>query len=408
MRRTHPVRLVVEDDLRAEPADRLLPAPPRDPALHLGPALDDRRRSSSRSSTGSRRSSPGGRPTALHGFLSRYVRYTVHLNAYLYARREPVSRGSSATRASYAVDVQLPGPGAAAALEDGAAARPRDPGADPLRRARRRPAGRRSTRSAAAAAPRADVGGGGGALVGVLRVPRLVRLARAGRMPRGLRDAGAYGSATARRRSRTCCSSPTATRTRIRRRCSPASSGRPRIRCGSSATRTTCAARALTVFFRLPLAIPHLVWLVLWGDRSRCSLGIVNWFATLFTRHAAARASTASLSATSATSSTSTRSSTSPRTRSPASRARRGAIRSTSTLPPEPAAAEPLEDGLPDRPRDPRAARRTSPSAAALVVAAFFTWFVALVTRRGAVGPAQPLGLRAALRRADERVLVPR
>ncbi len=38
----------------------------------------------------------------------------------------------------------------------------------------------------------------------------------------------------------------------------------------------------LTVFFRLPLAIPHLVWLTLWGVVAR-SRAIVAWFAALFT-----------------------------------------------------------------------------------------------------------------------------
>jgi len=38
----------------------------------------------------------------------------------------------------------------------------------------------------------------------------------------------------------------------------------------------------LTVFFRLILAIPHLIWLSLWGVIATLA-AIVNWFATLFT-----------------------------------------------------------------------------------------------------------------------------
>jgi hypothetical protein len=38
----------------------------------------------------------------------------------------------------------------------------------------------------------------------------------------------------------------------------------------------------LTVFFRLPLLIPHLVWLELWTIAA-VLLAIINWFATLFT-----------------------------------------------------------------------------------------------------------------------------
>ena len=36
----------------------------------------------------------------------------------------------------------------------------------------------------------------------------------------------------------------------------------------------------LTVFFRLLLALPHLVWLTLWGIAALLA-AIVNWFATL-------------------------------------------------------------------------------------------------------------------------------
>src|SRR5206468_1373882 len=38
----------------------------------------------------------------------------------------------------------------------------------------------------------------------------------------------------------------------------------------------------VTVFFRLPLAIPHLVWLLLWGVIAFV-VAILNWFATLIT-----------------------------------------------------------------------------------------------------------------------------
>jgi Domain of unknown function (DUF4389) len=37
----------------------------------------------------------------------------------------------------------------------------------------------------------------------------------------------------------------------------------------------------LTVFFRIILAIPHLLWFVLWGIVALLAM-IVNWFATLF------------------------------------------------------------------------------------------------------------------------------
>ena len=37
----------------------------------------------------------------------------------------------------------------------------------------------------------------------------------------------------------------------------------------------------LTVFFRLLLAIPHIIWFLLWGIVALLAL-IANWFATLF------------------------------------------------------------------------------------------------------------------------------
>lgn len=37
----------------------------------------------------------------------------------------------------------------------------------------------------------------------------------------------------------------------------------------------------LTVFFRLPLAVPHLIWLLLWGVAAFFA-AIANWFVTLF------------------------------------------------------------------------------------------------------------------------------
>ena len=38
----------------------------------------------------------------------------------------------------------------------------------------------------------------------------------------------------------------------------------------------------LTVAFRLILAIPHIIWLALWGVAAVLAV-IVSWFATLFT-----------------------------------------------------------------------------------------------------------------------------
>ncbi|MGI8559004.1 MAG: DUF4389 domain-containing protein, partial [Solirubrobacteraceae bacterium] len=43
-----------------------------------------------------------------------------------------------------------------------------------------------------------------------------------------------------------------------------------------------CERSRLTVFFRLLLAVPHVIWLELWSIAIAIVM-IVSWFATLFT-----------------------------------------------------------------------------------------------------------------------------
>ena len=51
-----------------------------------------------------------GRPPApLHGFLSRYVRYTLHVYAFVYLAANPFP-GFAGVHGSYPLDVELPGP----------------------------------------------------------------------------------------------------------------------------------------------------------------------------------------------------------------------------------------------------------------------------------------------------------
>ena len=84
----------------------------------------------------------------------------------------------------------------------------------------------------------------------------------------------------------------------------------------------------LTVFFRLLLALPHFVWLALWGIVAFI-VGILNWIVTLVIGRSPPR-SIASSPRTCATRPTSSRSYSSSRIRSRGSRGRTGAIRSTS------------------------------------------------------------------------------
>ena len=105
-------------DLRRSRLTRLLPPAARDPAPRLAPPLDGRSRASlgivNWFATLFR-----GRPAApFHRFLARYVRYTLHVYAFLYPRREPVPRLHAARRAATRSTSSCRGAAAAEPLED--------------------------------------------------------------------------------------------------------------------------------------------------------------------------------------------------------------------------------------------------------------------------------------------------
>src|SRR3954471_24666880 len=210
-----------------------------------------------------------GRPPAgLHRFLSSYVRYTVHLNAYLHLVANPYP-GFLGEEGDYEVDVRLP--------------------SEPVAQARWTtffrlilaiPALLISVFLGGASGPsfnvfvfggggrrgpsRTGTGGGfGGALTAVCAFFGWFASLVLGRMPRGLRDAGAYGIGygaqvlayilllTDRYPNR----DPTAMLDSVER--PPA---HPVHLVGEA---HDLRRSRLTVFFRLPLLIPHLVWLYL-------------------------------------------------------------------------------------------------------------------------------------------------
>ena len=78
----------------------------------------------------------GTPPAGLHRFLSRYVRYSLHVNAFIYLAANPFP-GFAGEEGRYPLDLELPGPAAAEPLEDRLPDLPRDPGAARQRRARR-------------------------------------------------------------------------------------------------------------------------------------------------------------------------------------------------------------------------------------------------------------------------------
>jgi hypothetical protein len=101
-------------------------------------------------------------------------------------------------------------------------------------------------------------------------------------MPKGLRDAGAYGIGYGAQTlaylllvtDRYPNADPTAMLTGVER---PAEHP---VRLVGDADDLRFSR--VTVFFRLLLAIPHIVWLILWSVIAVLA-AIVNWFATLFT-----------------------------------------------------------------------------------------------------------------------------
>jgi hypothetical protein len=202
----------------------------------------------------------GRLPEGMHDFLSNYVRYVTHLWAYVSLIANPYP--SFAGDESYDLDVILPSR------------------AQPLARWRvffrillALPAGligfalagggnffvgrsRGSTRTNSAA-------GGGGLLSTVAVLGWFSSLAR-GRMPRGLRDAGAYALGY---RAQSLAyfllltdAYPNADPTTMLD-----SLERPPVHPVRLVGDPDDLRRSrVTVFFRLPLAIPHLIWLTLW------------------------------------------------------------------------------------------------------------------------------------------------
>jgi hypothetical protein len=215
----------------------------------------------------------GTAPRSLHDFLARYVRFGAHVYAYLFLAAEPLPGFDG--RPGYPIDVAI----------------------DPPRRQNRWTVAFRLVLAFPAllllgvffssGADKLVFGEGDavtfglslGLLVTAALLGWFVALAR-GRMPRGLRDLVAYGLSYAAQTwaylllvtGRYPSSDP---QTAI---------GPPPVRedpirlerLGDELRRSR-----LTVFFRLLLTIPHLIWLTLWGIAAALA-AVANWLATLF------------------------------------------------------------------------------------------------------------------------------
>jgi uncharacterized protein DUF4389 len=227
----------------------------------------------------------GRPPRALHRFLCAYVRYTVHLNAYLYLLANPYP-GFTGEEGEYPVDVRLP--------------------AEPQRQSRWKtlfrvilgiPSFVLAAFLGGATGPtlntffftgssrrggRGNTGGGGsgGVLAGVCAVFGWFASLVLGRMPRGLRDAGVYGVGYGAQvlayvllvTDHYPSTDPTALLESV-----PAPPPHPVSLVGDA---HDLRRSRVTVFFRLPLAIPHFVWLFLWTVVVEI-VAVLNWFTTL-------------------------------------------------------------------------------------------------------------------------------
>lgn len=211
----------------------------------------------------------GTSPPRLHDFLARFVRLAVHVYAFLYLAAEPLPGFGG--RPGYPIDVEI----------------------DPPVQQNRWKVGFRLVLavpvlflltaflgSAGSFNPSSGTESSGiGLLVAAAFLGWFFALAR-GRMPRGLRDLVAYGLSYAAQvwaymtllTDRYPCSDPLTAIGPLPVREDP-------IRLESS---DDLRRNRLTVFFRLLLVIPHLIWLVLWGIVAAFA-AIGNWFATLFT-----------------------------------------------------------------------------------------------------------------------------
>jgi hypothetical protein len=272
----HPVRLVVEDDLRRSRVTvffRLLLAIPHFIWVFLWSIAIVFAAIANWVAT----LAVGRPPDALHRFMCAYIRYVTHLNAYVWLVANPYP-GFVGEEGEYPIDVTLPLPAAQVrwkTLVRGILAIPSVLVAASL-------GGFGATR-----VPYRGTGGrygasSGGALVGVAGfLGWFASLAR-GRMPKGLRDAGAYSVGYSAQAlaylllvtDRYPNADPTALLATVER---------PPLHPVHLVGEAHDLRRSrVLVFFRVPLAIPHLVWLVLWTVAA-VVVGILNWFATLVT-----------------------------------------------------------------------------------------------------------------------------
>ncbi|MFI5009631.1 MAG: DUF4389 domain-containing protein [Solirubrobacterales bacterium] len=206
----------------------------------------------------------GQSPQGLHDFLARYIRYAIHVGAYLFLAADPYPGFGGDP--GYPIDVEIAPPAPQNRWKVG------------FRLVLVVPA----LLLAGVLSYSGRTSGGYNFSFGLLGVVAFLGwsacLARS-RMPRGFRDAAAWGLAYTAQldaylfllTDRYPNSDPLAALDEV-----PVRSDPIRLQADEELHRTR-----LTVFFRLLLAIPHLIWLELWAIVALFA-AIANWFATLF------------------------------------------------------------------------------------------------------------------------------
>ena len=229
----------------------------------------------------------GQPPAALHRFLCAYIRYTVHLSAYLSLAANPFP-GFTGEAGSYPIDVRLPSEPQPQSrwktLIRIVLALPALVLASLLGGGVGIPYSYAGGRSGGSGRTDFSFGSGGlfGFLAGVCAFLGWFASLALGRMPRGLRDAGAYGIGYGGQvrayalliTDRYPSSDPTALLQSV-----PPLPEHPVRLVGDA---QDLRRSRLTVFFRLLLLVPHLVWLYLWSVAALLT-AIVNWFVALAT-----------------------------------------------------------------------------------------------------------------------------
>jgi hypothetical protein len=214
----------------------------------------------------------GRSPSALHNFLAAYVKYVTQFYAYLHLAADPYPPFDG--RSGYPVDVTIEPPAR------------QNRWAVAFRGVLFIPAALLATALVGSPSGTSSIGRRGassssnGGLLRVAAVLGWFAIMARGRMPRGLRDAAAYSISYGAQfwayalllTDRYPNSDPLAALADLPLRADPI-----RVELDDELRRSR-----LTVFFRLPLAIPHLVWLLMWGVVV-LPAALVNWFAALFT-----------------------------------------------------------------------------------------------------------------------------